>query len=184
MNACPLTGPSCSYRLLVVLLALQGPVSQADEDTGWDPGSFVPRAAWREQQSALPAYPDQGRLLEVVVASGSYPYRVYIDPETLSIGSDRVVRYAAVITSATGARNVSYEGLRCTTREYRRYAYGNNGSWQELHDTPWERIRKSGMGHYRYVLYRDYLCDLTSSTLKRDEILRRLRYSRGAVLDE
>jgi hypothetical protein len=170
--------------LPALLLALHGPVSLADEDTGWNSGSFIPRAAWREQQTELPAYPEQGRLLEVTVATGNYPYRVQIDPETLSIGNDRVVRYAAVITSAAGASNVSYEGLRCSTREYRRYAYGANGSWQALDEAPWERIMESGMGHYRYELYRDYLCDTTSSTLKRDEILRRLRYSRGRVLDE
>jgi hypothetical protein len=170
--------------LAALLLVLHGQVSLADDDTEWSSGSFIPRAAWREQQTELPAYPEEGRLLEVAVATGNYPYRVYIDPESLSIGTDRVVRYAAVITSAAGASNISYEGLRCSTREYRRYAYGANGSWQTLDETSWERIKESGMGHYRYDLYRDYLCDTTSSILKRDEILRRLRYSRGGVLDE
>ncbi len=184
MRACLPTGLSCSYYLAALWLVLYWQVSLADDDTDWNSGSFIPRAAWREQQVELPAYPAEGRLLEVAVVTGNYPYRVYIDPESLSIGTDRVVRYAVVITSAAGARNISYEGLRCSTREYRRYAYGTNGGWQTLDETSWERIMESGMGHYRYDLHRDYLCDTTSSTLKRDEILRRLRYSRGGVLDE
>jgi hypothetical protein len=170
--------------LLLALLSLHALVSLADDDSGWSSDSFIPSAPWREQQADLPAYPEAGRLLEVAVSSGNYPYRVYIDPESLSVGADRVVRYAAVIVSAAGARNVTYEGLRCTTRKYRRYAYGANGGWQALAEAPWERIMESGMGRYRFELYRDYLCDTTSDSLKRDEILRRLRYSRGGVVDE
>ncbi len=178
------TGFTCIYCLPTLLLALHTPASLADDDTGWSSGSFIPPAPWSELQTDLPAYPEEGRLLEVEVATAYYPYRVFIDPESLSVGADRVVRYAAMITSAAGARNVSFEGLRCSTREYRRYAYGTNGSWQALGDTPWERIMKSGMGHYRHELYRDYLCGTSSDVLERDEILRRLRYSRGGVLDE
>jgi hypothetical protein len=184
MRACALTGFPCSYFFTALLLALQAPVLLAEEDSGWSTGNFIPATPWREQQVELPAYPAEGHLLEAAIASGSYPYRVFIDPGSLSVDADRVVRYAAVVTSAEGARNVAYEGIRCSTREYRRYAYGANGSWQVLDDMPWERLRESGMGHYRYQLYRYYLCDTTSDTLKRDEILRRLRYSRGGVLYE
>lgn len=184
MKACALTRFSFSCFFPALLQALLAPVSHAEDDAGWRSGTFIPPAAWREQPAELPAYPDEGRLIEAAVTTGNYPYRVYIDPETLSVGADRVVRYTVVVTSAAGARNVAYEGIRCSTREYRRYAYGANGTWQALDDIPWERIRETGMGHYRYALYRGYLCDTTSDTLKRDKILRRLRYSRGEVLDE
>jgi len=184
MKAYALTRFSFSCFFPALLLALLAPVSLAEDDAGWRSDTFIPPAPWREQPVELPAYPEEGRLLEIVVTAGNYPYSVYIDPEALSVGADRVVRYTAVVTSASGARNITYEGLLCGTREYRRYAYGANGTWQALNDMPWERIRESGMGHYRYALYRGYLCDTTSDTLKRDEILRRLRYSRGEVLDE
>lgn len=185
MRACTLPEFHFSYFLRVLLLALLVPVAMAEDDAGWESNTtFIPPAPWREQQVELPAYPEEGRLLEAAIASGNYPYRVYIDPESLSVGADRVVRYAAVITSAAGARNITYEGLRCGSRDYRRYAYGTNGNWQALDGMPWERIMESGMGHYRYRLYRDYLCDATSDTLKRDEILRRLRYPGRGVLDE
>jgi hypothetical protein len=184
MKASPLTGFPRLYRLPALLLVFYALVLQADEDTGWDPDSFIPPAPWREQQTGLPAYPEEGRLVEAALAIASFPYRVYIDPESLSIGADRVVRYTAVIVSTAGARNVSYEGMRCSTREYRRYAYGAGGNWQLLDETPWERITRSGMGHYRYGLYRDYLCDTTSDSLKQDEILRRLRFPGGGGVDE
>jgi hypothetical protein len=184
MRACLPSGYYRRFCLPLLTLVLQAPLALADDDGGFNTGTFIPPAPWREQAAELPAYPQQDRLLEVAVSSGDYPYRVYVDPESVTVGDDRVVRYAVVVASLAGARNVAYEGLRCSTREYRRYAYGTSGGWQTLDDAPWERIRESGMGQYRFELYRDYLCDTTSDILKRDEILRRLRYSREGVLDE
>ncbi|MBP0532933.1 hypothetical protein J8J19_22450, partial [Mycobacterium tuberculosis] len=38
------------------------------------------------------------------------PLRFAIDPKSVSIGKDNVVRYTVLSTSKTGARNVNYEG--------------------------------------------------------------------------
>ena len=40
------------------------------------------------------------------------------------------------------------------------------------------------MNHYRYVLYRDYLCDPTDPMMKTSEMIQRMRSSQGMILDD
>jgi hypothetical protein len=40
------------------------------------------------------------------------------------------------------------------------------------------------MDGYRYILYRDYLCDPLGDDLEVNEILEKVRYSRGSYLEE
>jgi hypothetical protein len=156
----------------------------AEEEEGWRNDYVTEAPAWKEQEAKLPAWPDPGRLLEVTVNRANFPFRVYIDPDSVSIGDDRVLRYTVVVVSTSGARNISYEGIRCSKRSYRRYAYGAGDEWASLAAEPWRPLLEGGMDGYRYVLYRDYLCDLTNPFQKVEEILRRIRHSRGPGVGE
>ena len=174
----------CKLSLLLLFLVSYTRVSLGDEDSGWNPGNFIPHKPWQEADVVIPAYPEQGRLLEVQIGSANFPFRVYIDPDSLSVGGDGVVRYTLVIVSTSGVWNTTYEGLRCGKHEYRRYAYGASDQWQLLKNSPWQGFRSTGMDSYRNVLYRDYLCDATNTNLKVDEMLTRIRYSRGPAIEE
>ena len=132
----------------------------------------------------LPAWPAGEKLLEVRVDKAMFPFDVYLDPDSLSVGSDHVVRYTLVVVSSSGARNVSFEGIRCNTGEYRRYAYGSGGEWLQTNDTAWKRVLDAGMDGYRNILYRDHMCDPTGYDLQVSEILQRIRYSRGSYFEE
>lgn len=167
---------------MVALSLLHTPAFSYDaEESGWEAGSFTPREPWREGQVDLPAYPEQGRLLEVHAAGGGFPYDVYIDPSSLSLNKDGVVRYTVVVVSAEGALNISYEGMRCGKRIYRRYAYGVNDEWYQLGETAWEPVADSGPGHYRYRFYRNYLCDSQNPRRSVEDIINRIRSSRNSV---
>ena len=85
---------------------------------------------WQEQGSQLPAYPQDGRLLELNMDTTGF--RTYIDPQSLTAGADKVVRFTSVLVSASGVWNVTYEGLHCGEKSYRRFAYGSAGQWHEL----------------------------------------------------
>ena len=170
--------------LLILIPILCHGASIYDEEGNWSREYVTEAPAWKEQQAELPAWPDPGRLLEVTVNRANFPFRVYLDPESLSIGEDRVLRYTVVVVSASGARNISFEGIRCGQRSYRRYAYGAGAAWVPLSDEPWRPLLEDGMDSYRYVLYRDYLCDLTNPFQKVEDVLRRIRYSRGAGIVE
>jgi hypothetical protein len=83
-----------------------------------------------DEQLVPPPQLDRARLVEVKFALvADTEFRYYVDPESVSVGADRIVRYALVGRSPSGAENVTYEGLRCPD-EYRVYAVGRpDGSW-------------------------------------------------------
>jgi len=170
--------------LLTLLLALFPCAAATDEDAGWAHEYVDESPAWQEQGVELPPWPEPGRLLEVAVNRANFPFRVYIDPDSVSIGDDGVLRYTVVVVSTTGSRNISYEGMRCSKRSYRRYAYGAGGGWSPLEGKPWRQLLESGMDNYRYVLYRDYLCDPTDPYQKVEDVLQRVRYFRGPSVGE
>jgi hypothetical protein len=64
--------------------------------------------------------------------------RFGVDPASVSLGSDSIVRYVVVATGAGGAVNALYEGIRCNTAEFKVYARYNTGSgWTVASDSPW-----------------------------------------------
>lgn len=70
-----------------------------------------------------------------------------------------MVRYTLVATSSQGARNISYEGIRCDTREFKVYAYGDaSGKLTERYDPVWARIDEAAANRQRAALQKDYLC--------------------------
>ena len=69
------------------------------------------------------------------------------------------MRYTTVIKTAGGATNVTFEGMRCETREGKLYALGRgDGSWVRARDPKWQRILLRDLTPHRYVLYREYFC--------------------------
>jgi hypothetical protein len=66
---------------------------------------------WVELSAQLPPYPKAENLAEFNVSSATRN-RHFVDTESISVGEDKVVRYAVVIEAAGGARYVSFEGMR------------------------------------------------------------------------
>lgn len=100
-----------------------------------------PQAAWNE--SGIPATPpsfDMSRLIQVDAPHGS-SLKYGIDPNTLSISDDGVVRYVVVASSAQGAVNALYEGIRCSTGEYRLYArHSPESGWSRAKGSEWQSV--------------------------------------------
>ena len=68
----------------------------------------------------LPAFPDEEKLLQFEIGP-TQTQSFFVDPASVSVSPDEI-RYTMVTKSSAGARNVSYEGVRCGTFEFRRYA--------------------------------------------------------------
>lgn len=120
-----------------------------------------PTESWKELKGKMPGAPDPDKLIpfEVSVANAN---RFYIDPASVSVGKDNVVRYTVVIESSGGARTVNYEGLRCDTRERRLYAFGQpDGTWIESQGSSWIAVHKQEHkmhNGYPAVLFDEYFC--------------------------
>ncbi|KHL05763.1 UNVERIFIED_CONTAM: lipoprotein [Mumia flava] len=140
---------------------------------------------FKEDAVTFPAPPvDRDAVPFDVGGRDESPLRFAIDPKSVSIGKDNVVRYTVLITSKTGARNVNYEGLRCDTAERRIYATLRNDTNQWVGNravdmnetanaesasmnaykpaTDWQRVGNGGPTDYASALMRSYFCDVRS----------------------
>ena len=130
---------------------------------------------WKEIQTQLPPAPREQDLMGFSV-SGASSYSFAVDRKALSIGSDGVFRYTLVATSPEGVRNVSYEGIRCQTREKKLYAIGQrDGSWVRSRNTAWSKIQEVGNNRQQAALMKDYFCPDGSAQQRLSDVLDRLK---------
>ncbi len=174
----------CCSVVFVLLLVLR--TAAADDDPvfgdvygeeGGSPG-FIEGKAWKEQRLVLPAYPDttSRELIKVDLQLNQFPFTLYIDPASVSVGKDRVVRYTAILRSRSGATNVFYEGMRCSTGRYRRYAFGDPDGFRVSKHSRWKYIRGgTGVSDSYLAVLRDHFICPSPPPGKPAAILRRLR---------
>jgi len=97
-------------------------------------------ADWKETEVPPPPAFDQNKLVPIDMP----PYMTLkfgIDPATIKVTGDGVVRYVVVATNKEGnGFNAFYEGLRCATAEYKSYGRFNNGSWDLTPAPEWKRL--------------------------------------------
>lgn len=161
--------------LILCLWAWLPSLTVAEEEG--PPLPYVEREPWKEEGVQLPAYPDGEHYVAVPLQIAGSNLEMFVDEPSLSIGDDGVVRYALMLRSPTGAENLFYEGIRCSTQEWRSYAYGTSaGKWHGLGEASWRAINGLGFERYRLELYRYYLCDPKVGPRDRKEMFRRMRY--------
>ncbi len=74
--------------------------------------------------------------------------RFGIDPLTLSIGPDGVVRYVVVAINSAGTLNAMYEGIRCPSWEVKTYArYSASGQWSTVSTPEWRAMNDQPSRH-------------------------------------
>ena len=116
----------------------------------------TPDPDWKESEAPAPPPVTSSRLIELDIPGSTL--RFGVDPASVTVGTDGIVRYVVVATSTTGTVNAVYEGLRCSTAEVKVYARHNpdsgwapaRGDWQPLH-----QIRNS---RYSLLVARNGAC--------------------------
>lgn len=96
---------------------------------------------WKESEVPPPPAFDMGKLVRFEVSANSS--LVYgVDPAAIRISAaDGIVRYVMVASSASGARNVVYEGIRCATGEFKTYArYSPESGWKKAAQPEWRSL--------------------------------------------
>jgi len=123
----------------------------------------------------LPAPPKAGDLIEFDPGRPA-TLRFYVDPASLSVGTDQIVRFTIVVKGDGGASNVSYEAIRCKSRERKVYAYGRaDGTWSETRVPQWTAIHGLTTDGYRFVLFENYFCPSRQSIASAREGVEALR---------
>ncbi|MCL2636316.1 MAG: CNP1-like family protein [Betaproteobacteria bacterium] len=143
----------CLLLLCGFLVCVAGWAAAADDEDD----AYLPKA-WKELDIALPPPPVEGNLLPIYlneVARNTF----LVDTESLRVDADGVVRYVLVVLTPGGARNITYEGMRCETREWRVYASGrSDGGWSKARRVEWLPVRDEYVNRYHAALFLDYFC--------------------------
>lgn len=132
---------------------------------------------WQEITIQLPELPATENLLPFEAISATATQSFAVDAKSLTTGSDGVVRYTLVSTSSSGAKNISYEGIRCHSMERKLYAFGQaNGSWSRARRDKWETIPRHSTNNHHATLALEYFCDGRAIAGNINDIVNRLKW--------
>lgn len=163
--------------LAVAALAAAGALAQElpMRDPAADVIDFSERP-FQEEKVKLPPAPKAEDLIRFDAGPTRRGFEHFVDGKTLSLGEDGVIRYTLVITSDAGARNVTYEGMRCNTAERKVYAFGRrDGAWSAARNAEWRPIPQSTGEGPIYMLYDDFFCPGKSAVASASEAVAALK---------
>lgn len=136
---------------LMAALCFISPVSAEDD------GDYRSNR-WQELDVSLPPAPKQENLIPFYVSAAT-ENKFFIDGDSLSVGSDGVVRYSLLVLTPEGGRNLTFEGMRCEARERRIYASGRrDGTWSPVRKVEWVRILDAYANRQHAALFLEYFC--------------------------
>lgn len=117
----------------------------------------TPDPDWKEMDVPAPAALRLDRLVRIDIPESTL--RFGVDPASVALGSDGIVRYVVVATSSSGAVNAFYEGIRCSTGETRLYARHNPDSgWVPVKDGLWRSLHETRPSRHSLVIARNGAC--------------------------
>jgi hypothetical protein len=133
--------------------------------------------AWSQSVTPMPQFEERAPVSELEVPPPTYPVAsamtrypidnfrqtVFIDPGTILISGDDIVRFVLVLRSPSGAETVSFEGIRCNSMEQKVYALGRQtatgGTWVAARTSQWKPIGTRGTDPLRAELSREVFCN-------------------------
>ena len=103
--------------------------------------SAVEEPEWKESVVPQPPAFNVDKLVTFEVSPNS-SLVFGVDPASIIISkSDGVIRYVMVAASAGGTHNVMYEGIRCSTGEFKTYGrYSPEGHWNMVNNAEWRTM--------------------------------------------
>lgn len=129
---------------------------------------------WREAEAPLPSAPATQRLIELDIPRTELRYG--IDPGSVSVGKDGVVRYVVVARSPSGTVNALYEGIHCSTGQVKVYARHNPDSgWARAQEPQWKSLHEGQHARYSLLIARSGACLGHSANGTADKVVRDLR---------
>jgi hypothetical protein len=155
---------------LCAMAALQPAQAQIlfERDQNWTEAEVPP----------LPAYDTRDLIPVEGPAASSLKFGV--DPKTISIGPDYVVRYV-IVMQGPAAITAIYEGIRCQSGEKRVYARRNGDSPWETVKEEWQPLRQSSGSRYAWNMARDGVCIGVATNNSVRDIVNDLRSPKGTL---
>jgi hypothetical protein len=112
---------------------------------------------WKEVEAPPPPALRTTDLIPIDVPGTSL--RFGVDPASITVGPDLVVRYVVVATSSTGTVNAIYEGIRCNTGEVKVYARHNpDNGWIPARNSQWQDVYRAPNSRHSMHIARSGAC--------------------------
>jgi hypothetical protein len=93
--------------------------------------------------------------------------KIGVDPTTVTVGKDGVVRYVVVMTNTTGSVSAAFEGIRCSTYEVKTYARQMTaGKWSQVASPQWMSLSATVPSRHAYAFARQGACFARSAPSK------------------
>jgi hypothetical protein len=119
---------------------------------------------WKEVEIPAPPTFRADRLV-VLDMPRHITLKVGLDPDTLRVTPDGIIRYVMVATAASGSTYASYEGIRCLTGEVKIYArHGATGQWIPVKDPQWKPLNDNQPSPHALALARQGACNSRAPT--------------------
>ncbi len=130
------------------LFASQSYAQLADLDPDWKELAVPPPATYRVD-----------RLIPIEMPR-YVTMKIGLDPDSLTISNDGIVRYVVVATSDSASRTAMFEGIWCRTGEVKIYARsGSDGKWSAVEDAQWLPLNGSQRSMHALALARQGVCN-------------------------
>jgi hypothetical protein len=137
-------------------------------------GNGLDNPDWTEEKEPPPPAFSKERALPLDMPK-FVSVRVGIDPATVSVGKDGVVRYVAVMSNASGNVNAVYEGIRCASDQVKTYARsGTSGQWSLVSAPLWQEVNGNQPSKHAFVFARLAACD-TRVANRLDDVIKALQ---------
>jgi len=130
---------------------------------------------WKESEAPAPPAFNPEKLLPL-----DMPHYVTlkfgIDPATLSITPDGIVRYVVVARSDSGAITAFYEGILCAKGEVKSYARTqSDGQWRIVANPQWRALNDNQPSPHARVFARQGACDANTAASSVADIVRAMK---------
>jgi len=162
---------STFLALVACLSCTTGVFAQlADLDPDWKERDAKPPATFRTDK-LVPV--DMPRYVSVQVG---------IDPDSMTVGEDGIVRYVVVAVSRSGNINAAFEGIWCRTGQVKVYARaGNDKVWDDETAPQWTALSGNQRSKHGLALARQGVCEGRSAAAHSAQaIIGKLRQSTSA----
>lgn len=130
---------------------------------------------WKESEVPAPPSFNSTQLINVDMP----PYvsiKFGIDPATLTVTPDGIVRYVILAVSPGGSVTAFFEGIRCATGEVKSYARANaDGVWTLVKDPEWRGLNDKQPSKHALALARQGVCEGNTTAGSAAQILRKLK---------
>lgn len=135
---------------------------------------FSSQENWVESVVPPPPAFDTAKLVPIVMPR-YMTLEFGVDPSTIVVTPDGVVRYVVVARNPSGGTtNAFYEGVRCATAEVKVYARSNGQEWEKATDPQWKPLRFQNSSYSRRLAAQG-LCGGAAPRGSVGEMMRELR---------